>query len=68
MKENLHFKYSQLIYINNQKQNQKKKKKKQHIRLVTVSVGVDLVAKTDYEVYVLSIIKIYSFHLFSLLC
>ena len=65
MKENLHFKYSQLIYINNQKQNQKKKK---HIRLVTVSVGVDLVAKTDYEVYVLSIIKIYSFHLFSLLC
>ena len=44
------------------------KQKKTPIRLVIVSIGVDVVAKTDDEIYVLSIIKIYSFHLFSLLC
>ena len=42
MKENLHFKQSPLNYINNQKQ------KKEHIKLV-ISVGVDVVAKTDDE-------------------
>ena len=53
MKENLHFKQLQLNYRNNQKQ------KKEHIKLLVVSIGVDLVAKTDDEVYVLSNIKIY---------
>ena len=42
----------------------KSNKKKEHIRLVMVSTGVDVVAKTDDEVYVLSIIKIYSYFSF----
>ena len=45
----------------------KRKTKKEHIRLVIFSIGTDVVGKTDDEVYVLSIIKIYSFHLVSLL-
>ena len=57
MEENLHFKQLQLKYINNQKQQKKK------IRLVIVSIGVDVVAKIN-EVYVFSIIKIYSFFSF----
>ena len=56
MKENLNFKQLQLDYINNQKQKEKK-----HIRLVTVSIEVDVVAKIDDEVSVLSTIKIYSY-------
>ena len=44
------------------------KTKKEHKRLEIVSSGVDAVAKTDDEIYVLSIIKINSFHLFSMLC
>ena len=39
--------------------------KKEHIRLVTVSIGIDVVAKTDDEIDVLSIMKLYNFHLFS---
>ena len=35
------------------------------MRLVIVSIDVDPVAKTYDEIYVLSIIRIYSFHLFS---
>ena len=58
MKENLHFKQLQLNYINNQKQKQHKK----HVRLA--SIGVDVVAKIDDEVYVLSIIRIYSYFSF----
>ena len=65
MKENLHFKQLRLNYINNQKWNNKKK---EHIRLVIAFIGVDVIAKTDDGIYILSIIKIYSFHLFSLLC
>ena len=42
------------------KQPRRKTTKKEHIRLVIVSVGVNVVAKTDDEMYVLSIIKIYS--------
>ena len=42
--------------------------KKEHIRLVTVSIGIDVVAKTDDEIDVLSIMKLYNFHLFSLMC
>ena len=40
----------------------------EQITLVIVSIGVDVVAKTEDDIYVLSIIKVYSFHLFSLLC
>ena len=65
MKENLHFKQLRLNYINNQKRNNNKK---EHIRLVIDFTGVDVIAKTDDGIYILSIIKIYSFHLFSLLC
>ena len=46
MKENLHFKQLQINYINNKKQT----KKKTYIRLVIVSIGVDVVAKIDDEV------------------
>ena len=65
MKENLHFKQLRLNYINNQKWNNKKK---EHIRLAIAFIGVDVIAKTDDGIYILSIIKIYSLHLFSLLC
>ena len=58
MKENLCFKQLWLNYIN------KKKKKKEHIRLVTSSVRVGLVSKTDDEVNVLSTIKIRSYFLY----
>ena len=44
------------------------KNKKEHKRLVIVSVGVDVVAKTNDEIYLLSIIKIYGFQLFPPLC
>ena len=37
-------------------------------RLVISSIRVGVVAKTDDEVYVSSTIKMYTFHLFSLLC
>ena len=47
IKENLRFKHSRLNRINNQKQNQK-----ENIRLIVVSIGVDVVAKTDDEIYV----------------
>ena len=53
MKENLHFKQLPLNYTNNPQ-----KQKKEHIKLVVVSTGVDVVAKIDDEVYVLSNIKI----------
>ena len=56
----MHFKQSQLNYINSQKQN-----KKERIKLVIVSIGDDVVTKTDDEIYVLSVIKIYSFYFFS---
>ena len=56
-KQNLHFKQLQLNYINKQK----------HIRLVIVSVEIDAVAKIDDEVYVLRIIKIYSYFSFACL-
>ena len=60
MKENLHFKHSRLNYTNNQNQ----KSKKSYVRLAIVSIGIDVVAKTDGETYVVSIIKMYSFHCF----
>ena len=41
------------------------RKNKQHLRLVISSIRVGVVVKTDDEIYVLSTIKIYSFHLFS---
>ena len=56
----MHFKQSQLNYINSQKQN-----KKERIKLVIVSTGDDVVTKTDDEIYALSVIKIYSFYFFS---
>ena len=55
MKENLHFKQSRLNCINNQKQ----KQIKEQMRSVIASIGVHVVAKTDDEIYVLSIIKIH---------
>ena len=56
MKDNLHFKQLQLNYINNQKQ-----KQKEYIRLVIGSIGVDVVVKIVDDIYVLIIIKIYSY-------
>ena len=47
MKENRHFKKSLLNYINNQKQQQQQQK----IKLVMVSNGVDVVAKTKEVLY-----------------
>ena len=52
MKENLHFKTN------------KTKNKKEHIRLVIVFIGVDMIATIDDEVYVLNILKIYSYFSF----
>ena len=63
MKENLHFKQLQLNYINNHQ-----KQKKDHIELVIVSIGVDVVAKIDDEIYVLSVIKTYCYFWFVLCC
>ena len=54
----------QTITIELYKQPKTKTTKKEHIRLVTVSIGVDVVAKTDDDIYVLSIIKIYSYFSF----
>ena len=62
MKENLHLKL-QLSYINNQQ-----KQKKVHIKLAIVSTGVDVVAKIDDGLYVLSIIEIYCYFSFVLCC
>ena len=42
----------------------KKQTKKEHLRLVTSPIRVDMIAKTDDEVYVLSTIKIYSYFSF----
>ena len=63
MKENLHFKWLRVNYRNNQKNPTTKKKK---IKLAIVSNGVDVVAKTDDEIYVWNIIKIYSYFSFVL--
>ena len=62
MKENLHLKL-QLSYINNQQ-----KQKKVHIKLAIVSTGVDVVAKIDDDLYVLSIIEIYCYFSCFMLC
>ena len=61
MKENLHLKL-QMNYINNHQ-----KQKIERIKLVIVSIAVD-VAKIDDEVHVLSIIKIYSYFSFVFCC
>ena len=62
MKENLHFKQLQLYLINNKKKTKTKiKTKQEHQKLVISSIRVDVVPKTDDEVYVLSTIKIYSY-------
>ena len=50
-------------YINNHQEQTKK-----HMKLVIVSTGVDVVAKIDDEVYVLSIIKIYCYFSFVFCC
>ena len=42
--------------------------KKEHIRLVIVSVGVDVVAKTDDRIYVLNTIKTYDYLFICLFC
>ena len=42
--------------------------KKEHIRLVIVSVGVDVVAKTDDGIYVLNTIKTYDYLFICLFC
>ena len=52
LKENLSFKQLLLNYINSQK----KQTKKERLRLVISSIRVDVVAKTDDEVYVSSIL------------
>ena len=63
MKENLPFKKLQSSYINSQK------KTKKHLKLIINTLSVDEVAKTDDEIYVLSIIKyIVTFLFFSVLC
>ena len=62
MKQNLHFKQLQLNYIK-----RPPKTKKEHMKLAIVSIEVDAVAKIGDEVYVLGIIKTYSYFLFVLL-
>ena len=42
----------------------KAKRKKEHTRLVIVTIGADAIAKTDDEVYVLSLIKVFFFIFF----
>ena len=61
MKENLHLKL-QMNYINNHQ-----KQKIERIKLVIVSIAVD-VAKIDDKVHVLSIIKIYCYLSFVFCC
>ena len=56
IKVNLRFRQLRLNYINNWK-----KAKEEHLRLVTTAIRVGVIAKTDDEVYVLSIMKIYSY-------
>ena len=56
MKENLHFRHSQLNYVNHLQTN-----KKEHIRLVIVYIGVDVVFNTNDKIYILSFIKVFSF-------
>ena len=63
MKENLHFKQLQLNYINNHQ-----KQKKEHIKLVIVTIGVDVVAKIDDEGLCFSIIKTYCYFSFVFCC
>ena len=60
IKVNLRLKQLRLNYINNWK-----KTKEEHLRLVTTAIRVGVIAKTDNEVYVLSIIKIYSYFSFA---
>ena len=48
LRENLRFKQLRLKYINSQKQ----QTEKERLRLVIISIGVDVVAKTDDEVYI----------------
>ena len=64
-KKNFHF--IQLVATELQKQPPKRRKKK-HIKLAIVSVGVDVVAKIDDDVYALSIIKIKCYFLFVFYC
>ena len=52
LKENLSFKQLRLNYINNKK----KQTEKERLRLVINSIRVGVVAKTDDEVYVSSIL------------
>ena len=54
-KENLGFKQLRLNHT---------RKNKEHVRLVISSIRVGVLAKTNDEIYVLSTIQIYSFHLF----
>ena len=61
MKENLYYKQSRLNNMNNQKQKQRKN------RRLIISIGVDVIPKTDDEIC----LKYYQtlwFYLFSLLC
>ena len=63
MKENLCFRHFAIeLYRQTQTKSNKQRK---HITLVIISI---VVAKANEEIYVLSVIKIYSFHLLSLLC
>ena len=50
----------QSIAIELYKQPRRKTTKKEHIRLIIVSTGVNVAIKTDDEIYVFSIIRIYS--------
>ena len=69
MKENLPFKQSQLNCINSQKQKRTLKISLYWDRCVSVgvdvSIGVDVAVTTNDEVYVLSVIKIYSYFSFA---
>ena len=56
----------QSIAIELYKQPRTKTTKKEHRRLVIVSTGLNVVAKTDDEMYVLSIMKFYSYFSFVL--
>ena len=56
----------QSIAIELYKQPRTKTTKKEHRRLVTVFTGVNVGAKSDDEMYILSIMKIYSYFSFVL--
>ena len=60
LKETLRFKQLRLNYINSQK----KQTEKERLRLVISSIRVGVIVKTDYEVYVSSTIKMYSYFSF----